>query len=166
MTELGSARERAIEFEKSGVEMYLKNADKTANPLARNLFYSLAIEEIEHIMFIEKQIDPSEGLAIGEDNVQQKMKLVFNSLEEEDIEQDSDNVAVLELAMKLEEKGKSLYIDLRDGAESEEEKKYFTTLIKEEERHLEALKNVHSYLTKTSDWFHGDERSTWNWMNI
>lgn len=161
---LSVLQKKAIEFEKNGVHMYLEAAEKTENPLARKLFYSLAIEEIEHISFIEERLK-ADSMTGDEEKIEGKIKAVFHSLEEKEIKEDSDNVEGLEKAMEMERRGKDLYLGLRDEAETEEEKAFFTKLVKEEERHLESLENVYHYLTDADDWYHSTESNTWNWMN-
>lgn len=162
--QLSLLQKKAIEFEKNGVYMYLEAAGKTENPLARKLFYSLAIEEIEHISFIEEKLK-ADSIAIDDDNIEKRIKEVFQSLEKKEIREDSDNVEGLEKALEMEKKGKELYLSLREEAKEEEEKAFFTKLAKEEERHLESLENVYHYLTDADDWFHSTESNTWNWMN-
>lgn len=158
-------QKKAISFEKKGVSMYLHAADQTNNPLARRLFYSLAIEEIEHITWIEDQL-PQVSPESSEGVIEEKVKAVFASLREKEIRKDSDNVAALEKAMEMEKQGRDLYQSLRDEATTEDEKDFFRRLVVEEEKHLTSLENVYHYLTDSSDWFHSTESQTWNWMNL
>ncbi len=161
---LSSAQIKALDFERRGVKMYLEAAKKTTNPLARRLFYSLAKEEIDHMTFIEDL--KGEDLNVEEEIIESRIKEIFFSLEEREIKRDSDNVEALEGAIKMEEKGKLMYMELRDNSTTEEEKTFYSKMVEEEDHHLSSLQNVHSYLTDSADWFHSTESSTWNWMNI
>lgn len=166
MAERGTKlQKQAIEFEKNGVFMYLEAAGETNNPLARRLFYSLAIEEIEHITWIEDRLSEN-ALPEKGDILEEKIKHLFQSLKEIQIKEESDNVESLEKAMQMERKGRDLYKSLRDQAVSEGEREFFRRLVAEEERHLTSLENVYSYLTESEDWFHNTEANTWNWMNL
>lgn len=163
--ELSMLQKQAIQFEKNGVYMYLEAAEKTKNPLARRLFYSLAIEEIQHISFIEDQLKSPTSKA-GEKQIEEKIREVFHSLGEKEIREDSDNVEALEQAMEMEKKGKELYLSLKKEAGDEGEKAFFGKLVEEEEIHLLSLENVYHYLTDSVDWFHANESQSWNWMNL
>ena len=70
------------------------------------------------------------------------------------------------MAIRLERDSYVFYADLAKKAASDAERRFFEELMKQEEAHYEALKNVNYYLTNTGDWFGKDESKAWNWMNL
>jgi rubrerythrin len=159
----------ALEFEKKGVLLYLDFALKEANPLSKNLFYTLAKQEIEHAEKIEKFYS---GLLVGElpegkniDSVEEDMKSFFKTLEKSNLSKES-NIDVYKAAIELERKGYETYKKFYYDSNNEAEKKLLQFLLNEEKKHLESIVNVYSYLTGTSDWFEREESRVWNWMNL
>ncbi len=173
MVKVPDALKISLDFERRGVEFYLNTAKKTKNPLARRLFHSLAIEEIQHIMKFEDIYEnlkkekkwPCWTVVEGK-KLEQVIKDFFAMAKKDKSICLADNVKGLTLAMEMEKKGYRMYEEFLEKAADENEKIFYRELLKQENAHYEALANVHSYLTHTGDWLEMEESKIWNWMNI
>jgi rubrerythrin len=173
MAKIPDALKISLDFERRGVDFYLNTAKKTKNPLARRLFHSLAIEEIQHIMKFEDIYEnlkeqkkwPRWTVAEGK-KLEVIIKDFFAAARKDKTICLADNIKGLELAMEMEKKGYRMYEEFLEKAADENEKIFYRELLKQESKHYEALANVHSYLTNTGDWLEEEESKTWNWMNL
>ncbi len=160
----------AINFERRGVNFYLELASQTKNRLGRRLFYSLAGEEISHILTIEDMAQQLEERKIissesSGEKLEGKIRNYFQSLAREKlIENRMDNLEGYEMAMQIENQGYEMYKNFQAEAGSEYEKNFFTRMMEEERKHYEALQNVYYYLKSPDDWFSESESRVWNWM--
>lgn len=156
----------ALEIEEEGYQYYSEQAKKVQNPLSKTLLQTLAQQELQHKDMIEKLHQgtlPESNLS--EDFVEETVRNVFTSFSEQEREGwTEDNLDVYEHAMDLEKSAFELYQDLAQKADSESERKFFEALMKQEEKHLESLINVHYYLSSPENWLHGNEADQWNWM--
>lgn len=170
---MNTALNRAYELEKKGLEFYIASAVKTKNALARRTLFSLAQEEIKHMMKVD-EISFALGntekwpntTAIGSESIEESIKEFFNSTGKENIERDKDVAYIIEEAMEFEKKSYELYSELSKKAAPGPEREFYTELMKQEEGHCEALENVYYYLTNTGGWFEKEESRSWNWMNM
>ncbi len=159
--------EFALDFERKGTVLYLELASKVKNPLGKNLFYALAKQEIDHAKRIEEFNTAGEGhvyLAGYEktNSIEEELKSFFKRVKESSVK---DNLDAYETAMQLEKESYGAYERFLKEAEDASERKLLEFLLSEEKNHMEAIANVYSYLSETSDWLERDESRTWNWMN-
>ncbi len=162
----------AIEFERQGYQKYLRLAEEADNPLARELFQTLAGDELEHARYIQELATSLETPG-GEISplprhipLEERMREVFARLGVTGGGSGIDNVEGLELAMDLEQGAMDLYRALLGEIEDPGQREVIETLLEQEWQHLEALANVHFFLTSTGQWLDRDESKRWNWMNI
>ncbi len=173
MAKITDALKISIDFEKRGVGLYLLLATKTKNPLAKRLFYNLAMQEIQHILKFEDIYQdlkdnnkwPRWTVEEGE-KLEFVIRAFFHEAKKDESIKLADNVKGLELAMQMEKKGYAMYEQFLAKAKDANEKLFYKELLKQENSHYEALANVHLYLTQTSDWFTDEESKVWNWMNL
>ncbi len=172
---MNTALHRAYELEKKGLEFYIESAVKSKNALARRTLFSLAQEEIKHMMTVDEisfALDNTEKwpktTALGPESIEESIKEFFNNTGKEFIDRDRDNdgAYIIEEAMEFEKKSYELYSELSKTAAPGPEREFYTELIEQEEWHCEALENVYYYLTNTGDWFEKEESRSWNWMNM
>ncbi len=164
--------EKALDFERKGSEFYIRLGIDTKQTLAKNLFYSLAKQEIDHMVSIEEIFD-----AIGHDaawprmetapagEIEGEMRRIFDSLDQKSREKELDNIKGYELAIEMEKDGHRMYKEFSERATDDREKRFFLALAGEEASHLEALDNVYYFLTRSEDWLSGEESKVWNWMS-
>ncbi len=165
-------RKIAVDFEKRGVDFYLEAAIRSKNILARKLFYSLAGEEITHLSRIEEifsdltiEHDRNLSKVFSHQSIESQLKDLFDKAEDRTIFIEDTNVEALEKAMRIEKEGYKMYEDLLRRSDDEIIINFLRKILKEESGHLEALMNVHMYLTKSGDWLGQDESKIWSWMN-
>ena len=162
--------EFALDFERRGTDLYLELASKAKNSLSKNLFYTLAQQEIEHARRIDAFYTASgrESSAIiyeNIDRIEDEIKAFFQSIKDRELPAER-NMDGYKTAMELEKEGYRAYEVFYRESKDDKERQLLEFLLNEEKRHLEAIANVYSYLSDTSDWLEQEESKTWNWMNI
>jgi len=172
MEKIGSL-EFALDFETKGTLLYLKLARETNSIITKQLFYSLASQEVDHAKRadeIYEMLKKDKGWdSIKSQNlppVEVALKDFFEKAKNIELKKDSENLSGYKLAMEMEEKGYSAYSGFYNGSANQSEKSFFKQLMAQEKEHLDSLRNVYYYLTKTGDWFQEDESKIWSWMNI
>ncbi len=163
-----SIRDFAIDFETKGVNPYLSLAAKTTNPLGKRLFYSLAEQEVQHAaLFDSKDLSLPEKSILDNSvkDIEAQLKEFWMQAEKFEIKKEDVHFSGYEQAMEMEKKSISAYKEFLTKSTEEKEKEFLLWIIEEEKKHLEALRNVHYYLTETADWLQTEESRVWNWMN-
>ena len=97
---MNAALNRAYELEKNGLEFYIESAVKSKNALARRTLFSLAQEEIKHMMKID-EISFALGntekwpktTALAPKSIEASIKEFFNNTGKEIIDRDKDDEA-------------------------------------------------------------------------
>jgi rubrerythrin len=171
ITGLATAYDTAIEFEKKGREFYLHKASEASELLGQKLFTALAEDEIAHAERIEQLkhhllgegVMPQAPHAVHA--LREKLKTFFNQHRAQ-LSKKSTNLEIYEFAMGMESQGITMYTELAAASQHEAEKKFFLALIEEEKSHLEAIRNVHFFLSETGNWNENEESRRWNWMNL
>ncbi|HAM37951.1 MAG: hypothetical protein A2474_03340 [Elusimicrobia bacterium RIFOXYC2_FULL_34_12] len=166
--------EFALNFEKKGTILYLDMARKNKNILSKQLFYSLASQEVDHAKkaddtyeILNKNIkDKSISLSKNLPSVELSLKEFFAKAKKIDLRKDVKNITGYELAMDMEITGYNAYRNFYKSTKNEIEIKLFEQLMAQEKEHLDSLRNVYYYLTDTGNWFEEEESKIWSWMNI
>ncbi len=161
----------AINFERKGVSFYMELAAQTENRLGRRLFYTLAKEEVEHILIIDdirRRLDRGEKADQELDlktTIEEQMKEYFGAFNPEQMQEKSmSNLDGYEMAMEIENRGYEMYDRFLQEATEERAQEFFKKMKEEEKRHFEALQNVYYYLTNRDHWHSESESAVWNWM--
>ena len=168
-----AAMRKAYELEREGLEFYIGSAIKSKNALIKKALFSLAQDEIRHMMKIDEislSLDtsgkwPGEETGLKGSDIEIAIKEFFVKTGREVLNESKDNADLIKTAMEFERKSFELYDDLGTKAQSNSEKIFYEELKKQEEMHFDALENIYYYLTKTGDWLSRDESNVWNWMN-
>ncbi|HPO51885.1 MAG TPA: ferritin family protein [bacterium] len=157
----------AVDFETKGVNLYMSLASKTSNLLGKELFYSLAEQEVQHARLIERVYIASnvKQWVSNTSDIEAELKSFWDNAQQLNLKQDPGDLSGYELAMEMELKSISSYQQFLKKTDNEQEKKFLTWVIEEEKKHLDALRNVYYFLTSTGDWFQNEESKIWNWMN-
>jgi len=152
--------ERALKTEESGNDFYLDTAAKTDHKLARAAFEMLAKEEIRHVELIEAlsrslegEGGPVESSSPDKKTLEKKVKTIYEKAGDEDIEGKMEPAEAYEKAIELEKKISSLYYDYIEECQSEEARRLFKALYREEQDHLSLLEDMLGYLTDPDRWF-------------
>ena len=165
--------EFALDFEINGTVLYLKLAKKTKNILIKQLFYSLASQEIAHAKRVDEiyeMVKENKGWEVIDGRnlspIEFVLKDFFRKAKKINLKRDTENLSGYKIAMEMEEKGYNAYNNFYNNSKNESEKKFFKQLMEQEKEHLDSLRNVYYYLTETGDWFQENESKIWSWMNI
>ncbi|PIU83252.1 MAG: rubrerythrin, partial [Elusimicrobia bacterium CG06_land_8_20_14_3_00_38_11] len=104
--------EFALDFEINGTILYLKLAKKTKNILIKQLFYSLASQEIDHAKRVDEIYEMvkenKEWEVLGERNlssIEITLKDFFRKAKKINLKRDIENLSGYKIAMEMEEKG-------------------------------------------------------------
>ena len=171
---MNAALKKSYELEKKGLEFYVSSAVKCQNALAKRTLFSLAQEEIKHMMKIDDI-----SLAVGQgkkwrdvetrlktSDIEMEIKTFFGKTGKEILGSDKDNSVILKKAMEFERQSYELYSELSAKSDQPEEKSFYDELKGQEKEHFAALENAYYYLTKTGDWFEKEESGVWGWMSL
>lgn len=158
--------EFAKNFEKEGVCLYTELGIKAKNYLTKKLFYTLARQEINHIEEIENFLLSKDYKKIEKiEEVENEIKEFFDGFKNS-IEKSETQIDGYKIALEMEKKGYDQYEKFYKEAKDEKEKKFLNFLLQQEKSHIDAIINVYSYITNTSDWLEKEESKIWNWMNL
>ncbi len=146
----------AIEFETDGRAFFLEAAKKTSDYFGRIIFNSLAEEELDHverIKAIDRSLRNSGQWPSEEDHAEKHRENIFEEARmhmDKTVEDRTDDLQAVKVAMDLEEKGYRFYSDLAAHAVDSREKEFYRRLAAEEKRHLQILEYTWSTLVEYS----------------
>ena len=163
MPEHSTDRERvefALKTEQDGHEFYHMTSKRMTHKLAKAAFKLLGEEELRHVALIEglgQQLG-GEGEAptietITRKDLESGLKSIYENAQEDSVEDEMDPATAYERAIELEKQTTGLYAEYAKECDNDGAKRLFTVLLREEEHHLNLLKDMHAYLTKPDEWF-------------
>lgn len=156
-----NALEVALRNEMKEREFYLKNAERTKNPLGRAMFQQIADEELEHFERLQELHEKwkAEGrwpatipLEVKDTAVRSFLSDVIERIDKI-VQTDEDELQAIRTAIDFEAKGASYYRKLRDEATDPHTKRFFDLLASIEHEHYLSLKDTEKYLTDPALWF-------------
>jgi len=156
-----NALEVALANEMREREFYLKNAERTKNPVGKAMFNQIANEELEHYERLKEVHErwvrnekwpESIPLKVKDTIVKDILKDSMKNLDKMP-EKDDDDLKAIRTAIDFEAKGASNYAELRDNASDPKEKEFFNLLSKIEHEHYLSLKDTEEYLTDPASWY-------------
>jgi len=165
--ELIKALKYAVEFEIKGENIYEDLANEAEDEFIKNTFNGLADDETEHIRIINKYIESIESESeFVFDKEMEKVKDVnpkrlFGMLTEDfkkKAKLDSEQLKPFDTGIELEKNSINYYTEQLEKAKSEITKKFFEFLIKQEEFHLESLKQAKDFLGDPENFYVEFER--------
>ncbi len=148
-------------------EFYLKNAERTKNPVGRAMFLQIAAEELEHYERLkqlhenwakDKKWPDTVPLKVKETIVKDVLKDVVKKAANAPAG-DADDLKALEEAIDFEGQGATYYARLRDNVTDPKEKAFFELLANIEHEHYVSLKDTEEYLKDPVSWYRKAERS-------
>ncbi len=159
--------ELALKNEKTEMEYYLHEAERSRNPLAKAMFQTLADDEREHMTRIQglhqRLIDQGKWpddvtIEVAGTNV----KSVLNNLVGDvasAADHDDDDLAALKKAQEFEAAGAKFYADLAQVCDNPREKTFFSFLATIEREHHLAITSSLGYLADPEDWMMRTEKA-------
>ncbi len=153
--------EVALNNESREREFYLKNAERTTNPLGKTIFKQIADDETEHYNRLKKlhEVWAAQGkwpesvpLTIEKTNIK---NILLTTIGEIDTTQkvEATDLDALRIAIDFEDKGAYFYAAMRDASTDPKEKEFFDLLSSIEREHFMSLRDAEEFLTSPDTWF-------------
>lgn len=153
---------RAIYREKDAISTYIRLAKRLKDPKAKNVLIHLAADEVGHMTKLEKHLVSllkGEPWLLPKAEEIREVQAVFEGgaydileIQEGDLAK-ADEIRILQIAVEREIVANRFYIELAEKAKSEEAKKMFLSLAKEEELHMKILKAEIDSIGQNGFWF-------------
>lgn len=156
-----NALEVALNNEMREREFYLKNAERTSNPVGKAMFKEIADDELEHYQRLKdlhekwekaEKWPESLSLSVKQTNIKNILKNTLKKMEEMP-EADDDDMKAINIAVEFEAKGAQFYKELGDACIDKREKAFFSLLAGIEREHYLSLKDTQEYLEDPESWF-------------
>ncbi|MGO9136273.1 MAG: ferritin-like domain-containing protein [Syntrophales bacterium] len=146
-------------------EFYLRNAERTNNPVGKAMFKQIAAEELEHYERLRQLHENWEKAKKWPETVPLKVKntVVKNLLKEaakndpKKSKGDADDLKAIQTAIEFEAKGTEYYANLRNEVTDPKEKAFFGLLANIEHEHYVSLKDTELYMMDPATWFREKE---------
>jgi rubrerythrin len=167
MKERQNALQVALNNEMKEHKFYLKNAERTKNPVGKAMFQQIAGEELEHYERLKQLSENWEKQKKWPETVPLKVTetVVRNVLKEaakkasKTAKGDADDLKAVRTAIEFEARGTEYYAKLRDEVSDPKEKAFFNLLANIEHEHYVSLKDTEEYLTDPVSWFRKKENT-------
>jgi rubrerythrin len=158
--------DKAVEFEETGMSIYLEHSEKASSQLERNLFRSLAEDEKQHkayLLGIKAELlennNPDDMQPRTEADSLSARQVFESALENasDPYQAEASELEIIQGAMDVERKGFVMYSNAVETVQSERARDIFQHLAEEEQRHYSLLKNTYDYLADPEGWHGFDE---------
>lgn len=155
-----NAIETAARMEKEAIAFYQKCAEKTAHPMGKKMFLSIAEDEQYHFecaltLKTDQHFVPSPTHPLED------MKKLFEEHRKEtlmSVPSSADELEALKVAMKMEKEAIDFYRNAAARASNEKEKRFFECLVMDEEEHFHIFQNTYSFLEDSGNWYMWEEK--------
>jgi rubrerythrin len=160
MEERLNALEIALKNEMNEHHFYLKNAERTVNPVGKAMFAQIAAEELEHHERLKQLADNwkkdkkwPETLPLKVNDT--AVRSVFGKAAQagEKTAGDDDDLKAVRTAIEFEAKGAKFYAGLRDQSADPKEKAFFGLLADIEHEHFASLKDTEEFFVDPGAWY-------------
>jgi len=167
MKERVNALQVALNNEMKEHEFYLKNAERTKNPVGKAMFLQIGGEELEHYERLkqlhanwekDKKWPATVPLKVKDTPVKDVLKNAAQKAPKT-VKGDADDLKAIRIAIEFEGKGAEYYAKLREQVSDPQEKAFFNLLANIEHEHYVSLKETEEYLTDPVSWFRNKERT-------
>lgn len=156
-----NALEVALNNELREQDFYLRNAERSSNPVGKALFQQLANEELEHYELLKKLHETWDKNKKWPETVPLKVKetLVTDILDTvtreigDRTDQDEDDLTAIRIAVEFEAAGEAFYAKLSDESTDPKEKEFFAMMSKMEHEHYASLKDTEEFLLDPDAWY-------------
>jgi len=164
MEERLNALEMALKNEMTERAFYLKNAERTSNPLGKAMFAQIAEEELEHYERLSQLAEIWKKDQKWPETIPLKVKetavkAVFGAAAKGGVKAagDDDDLKAVRVAIDFEAKGAEFYAVLRDQSSDPKEKAFFELMANIEHEHFTSLKDTEEYFVNPEGWFRKQE---------
>lgn len=156
----------ALNNELTEHRFYVKNAERTANPLGKAMFHQIAQEELEHYERLQQLAESWRKAQKWPETVPLKVmdtavRAIFCQAADAGVKTpgDADDLAAVRQAIEFEAKGAVFYALLRDQSSDPKEKAFFELMANIEHEHYVSLKDTEEFFTDPGGWHQRAERS-------
>lgn len=160
MEERLNALDIALKNEMNEHHFYLKNAERTANPVGKAMFAQIAAEELEHYerlkelaesWKLDKRWPETLPLKVNDTAV----RSIFGRAAQAGVKTagDDDDLKAVRTAIEFEAKGAVFYAGLRDQSADPKEKAFFGLLADIEHEHFASLKDTEEFFVDPGAWY-------------
>ncbi|MEN6615251.1 MAG: ferritin family protein [Syntrophorhabdus sp.] len=164
------ALEVALANETREREFYLKNAERTKDPVGKAMFERIAQDEVEHYERLKElhvqwklqdKWPDTLPTTLNKTNIRE---ILVDTLKKLDTPQtwDADDREAVRTAAEFEEKGVIFYKGLAAAASDEREKHFFELLSSIEYEHYLSLRDAEEYFENPAAWFVKTEHPMWD----
>jgi rubrerythrin len=161
------ALEIALTNERREREFYLKNAERTNNPVGKAMFERIAQDELEHherLKDLHTRLKAQDKwpetlpLTVNKTDIRELLISVLKKIDKAQACDAGDREA-LRVAAEFEDKGVVFYRQLAASSSDEREKMFFELLSSIEYEHYLSLRDAEEYFDNPSAWFVKTEHS-------
>lgn len=150
----------AINMERSGIIDYLKYARKTSSKSGKDKLITLALDEVEHMSFLEKVLkqylesNSITPVALKESDIPKLIPPLKNGKKELNAGEKSNvtDREILDIAITHEKKSLQYYQQNAEESQNLELKNIYTLLANEEKKHLQLLEAELDFISETGFW--------------
>lgn len=153
----------AVQLEKDGREMYLQMAGRAANTETKKMFESLALDETDHIKWIQNTEPGVSAAEKANRRLYERLSHIFADVPEarlRKIAASEGDVEAINFAIDMENKSIAAYEKWAGDAADEDVRSLCRILVDIELFHRQVLENTLEYLEHSPDWFM--EQEHWN----
>lgn len=156
-----NALEIAAKMETDAIAFYTECAGKSANPIGKKLFLTIAEDEKRHLEYLNTLL---KGMPVPTTNIDpmNRIRTVFEENKDKMLEKISataSEIDAFKVAMTMEKEGYEFYLKHAVEATDPQIKALFERLKAEEDKHYKVFSNSFSFLTDTGNWYMWDERA-------
>jgi rubrerythrin len=162
-----NALDLALNNELNEHKFYMKNAERTTNPLGKAMFRQIGNEELEHYERLKQLHEewtkrgkwPNTLPLKVRDTEIKNVLSEFVSKAETSAPSESDDLAAIRTAIDFEAKGMEYYASLRDAINDKKESEFFGLLSSIEREHYLSLKDAEEYFIDPAGWYRSHEHT-------
>ncbi len=160
-----NALEIALNNEMKEHEFYLKQAERSSNPVGKAMFLQIAEEELEHHERLkqlhekwekEEQWPESVPLEVAGSNLKATLQKVVDATHSQD-PGDAGDLEAVRTAINFEAEGVKFYKKLSESSQDKQEKAFFNLLAAIENEHLQSLIETEAFFLDPAQWYMQNE---------
>lgn len=154
------ALEKALALEERGTQFYKEAAERTVDPKGKEMFRSLAGDEVFHARIIQREIDAlnagegwqaPEATAEGAVDIDSPLFPKGKVELEKAVQADASGVDALLFALKIENDSFDLYVEQAKAATDTNAKELYLFLVAAERTHFNLLMSNYESITQSGN---------------
>jgi len=157
--DLAQILKTAIEAEKAGLKNYLEFARQTKEETGKNMFIRLAMDELEHMDILEKQLErrwekqPFGRVVVERSVIEKIVPVLSESAVRQAGRSTTGESLALATALEHEKKAREYYLTQAQEVQEAELKALFERLAEMEDNHYRLIEAELDYINRTGFWF-------------